>query len=166
MIFTNELPKRTEQRFGYGMKPYVLLECQTNQPATFIWMDCYYRNTSNPCISTDCNKLFQSNLCHNITNDNKQLEVRKYDTASTIIFTPVEPKCGCFGCFAYNGDEHIKSFTKYILRGAYLFDLNRKQALNIHIQRQSHKVKKRDRKRGSLKGSQLVRQNSGDRAFR
>ena len=104
-------------------------------------MDCYYRDYSNPCISADCNELFQPDLCHNITNENKGLEVRKYETASTLIFTPVEPKCGCFGCFASNGDEYIKSFTKYILRGVYLFDLNRKQAVNVHVQRQSDKVK-------------------------
>lgn len=118
-----------------------MLDCQTNKPATFQWKQCYFfhEDEFNPLNYANCKTLFESNSCFNITNDNRQFEVRNFDFVSTLLFTPVEPKSGCFGCFAYNSHGHIQSFTEYVLKGiqlsVYLKQKKRKNS-NEHTKRQ------------------------------
>lgn len=121
LIFTDPLPERIKERFGYGRKRYILLDCQTNQPATFQWKQCYFfhKDVFHRLYYANCSTLFQNNSCFNITKENSQFEIKSFDFVSTLLFTPVEPKSGCFGCFAYNSHGHIKSFTKYVLKGMY-----------------------------------------------
>ena len=102
--------------FGYGKKPFVSLDCETNQPATFVWKQCYKSERPDNL----CDSLYKNNLCFNISDENKNFEVKSFDSVSTLIFTPTEPRRGCFGCLAYNEDNSVISFTAYMFRGVYI----------------------------------------------
>ena len=127
--------------FGYGKKPFVSLDCETNQPATFVWKQCY----KSEIPYDQCDSLYKNNLCFNISDENKNFEVKSFDSVSTLIFTPTEPRRGCFGCLAYNEDNSVISFTAYMFRGVYIqfnsMKYKKSKSLNIQARQAGRQTK-------------------------
>ena len=120
MYFTRQLPKKTDRIFGYGKKSFVSWDCETNQPATFVWKKCY--SSKLQYAYDQCDLMYANNSCFNISDDDRNFEVKSFDSVSTLIFTPTEPSRGCFGCLAHNKDGSALSFTTFMFRGMPIFD--------------------------------------------
>ena len=85
-----------------------------------MWKKCYSSKLQH--AYDQCDFLYANNSCFDISDDDRNFEVKSFDSVSTLIFTPTEPSRGCFGCLAHNKDGSALSFTAFMFKGMSIFD--------------------------------------------